>query len=50
MDQGIHQDNDPQGRIKKFKTDPCLLYKVIGLRTITVLLHLYDTLSIGDKP
>ena len=50
MVQGIHQDNDSQGGIQKWKTDTCLLYKLNELGTVIVMLCVEDTLSIGDKP
>ena len=35
---------------KKFKTDPCLLYRVCELKTVTVIVYIDGTLAIGDKP
>ena len=35
---------------KQCKTDPSLLWRVNKLETVIVIVYVYDTLEIGDKP
>ena len=35
---------------EKLKTDNCLLYRVNELGTVIVIVHIYGTLEIGEKP
>ena len=36
--------------VKKFKTDPCLLYRVNEIGPVIIIVYVDDTLETGDKP